>query len=266
MLFSFHRAAAPRSNKSREIFHLTTAPFVYYYTYVYYFHNGQLSPPLLYNSHVNHEWGFYRVSNNNRIKEGRQMENNTIKTDRRVIKTKRAIHKAMTQLMTEKDINDISVTEIADLADINRKTFYNYYTGVYQLVDEIEDEIVGNFAELIKSIDFEAALADPSIIFDKLYATISDHFEFVDALFSSERNFSLSNKVLNTLIEMTSDAAVEHFRSDPEKTQIITRFIFAGEIATYQAWYHSGMKLPIKELSNTIEALCTKGCAGILAE
>lgn len=194
------------------------------------------------------------------------MENAGIKTDRRVLKTKRAIHKAMTHLMTEKDITDISVTEIADLADINRKTFYNYYTGVYQLVDEIENEIVGNFAELIKSIDFAQALVDPSIVFNKLYATVSDHVEFVDALFSSGRNFSLVNKVLDILIEMASDAAVEHFRSDPEKTELITRFIFAGEIATYQAWFHSGSKIPIKELSHTIATLCTRGCTGILAE
>ena len=194
------------------------------------------------------------------------MDNNNTKTDRRVLKTKRAIHKAMTQLVAEKDINDISVKEIADLADINRKTFYNYYTGVYQLVDEIENEIVDYFAELIKTIDFEQALADPSIVFYKLYSTISNHVEFIDALFSSNSNSSLVSKVLNKLIEMTSDAAVEHFRSDPEKTEVITRFIFAGEIAAYQAWFHSDRKMPVKELSRTIEILCTKGLDGLLTE
>lgn len=194
------------------------------------------------------------------------MENSNTKTDRRVLKTKRAIHKAMTQLLAEKDINDISVKEIADLADINRKTFYNYYTGVYQLVDEIENEIVDYFAELIKTIDFEQALADPSIVFYKLYNTFSNHVEFIDALFSSNSNASLVSKVLNKLIEMTSDAAVEHFQSDPEKTEVITRFIFAGEIAAYQAWFRSDRKMPVKELSRTIEILCTKGLDGLLTE
>ena len=194
------------------------------------------------------------------------MENNTVKVDRRVIKTKRSIHKAMTQLMAEKDINDISVKEIADLADINRKTFYNYYSGVYQLVDEIEDEIVDYFADLIKTIDFNEALADPSIVFNSLYDTISSHIEFIDALFSSGRNASLVNKVLDKLIEMTSDAAVEHFRSNPEKTEVITRFIFAGEIAAYQAWFHSDRSIPLKDLSCTIETLCKKGLDGLLVE
>lgn len=199
-------------------------------------------------------------------KKGKEMENDRIKTDRRVIKTKTAIHKAMTQLLAEKDINDISVTEIAELADINRKTFYNYYTDVYQLVDEIENGIVEYFAEIIKNIDFKKSLADPSIVFDTLYDTLSKHVEFVNALFSSTSNWSLVSKVLNKLIEMTSDAAVEHFRTDPEKTEVITRFIFAGEIAAYQAWYHSDRKIPLKDFSRTIETLCTKGLDGLLAE
>lgn len=188
------------------------------------------------------------------------------KPDRRVVKTKKAIHKAMAQLITEKDINEITVKEIAELADINRKTFYNYYMGVYQLVDEIENEIVDYFAELIKSIDFEQALADPSIVFDKLYETIRNHVEFVDALFNASRNTSLANKVISKIIEITRDAAVEHFRSDPEKTEVIIRFIFAGEITAYQNWYHSDRKMPIKELSHTIGTLCIKGLDGLLGE
>lgn len=187
------------------------------------------------------------------------------KTDRRVIKTKKAIRKAMAQLMSEKDINDISVKDIADLADINRKTFYNYYTGVYQLVDEIENDIVAYFEELLKSTDLKQALANPSVIFDKLYETISKHIVFIDALFSSGGNSSLVSKVISKLIEMTRDAAVEQFRSDPEKTEVIIRFIFAGEIAVYQAWYHSDRKMPVKELSQTVETLFTGGLEKLIS-
>ena len=140
------------------------------------------------------------------------------------------------------------------------------YSGVYQLVDEFENEIVDYFAELIKTIDFNQALADPSIVFDTLYDTLSSHIEFIGVLFNSGHNSSLVSKVVNKLIEMTSDAAVEHFQSDPEKTEIITRFIFAGEIAAYQSWFHSDRKIPIKDLSGTIETLCKKGIDGLLTE
>ena len=194
------------------------------------------------------------------------MENTVKKTDHRIIKTKRAIYRAMTQLIAEKDITEISVKEISELADINRKTFYNYYSSIYQLEEELENEIVAYFADLIKSIDFYQALANPAIVFDKLHETILQHAEFADVLFSSKSNYSLVNKVLNKLIEMTSDAAVENFSSNPVKTEYITRFIFAGEISAYQAWYNSDRKVPLREISQTIEALCTKGLDELIAE
>ena len=52
------------------------------------------------------------------------------KLDRRVIKTKKAIRNAFAKLISEKDINKITIKDIADTADINRKTFYNYYRRV----------------------------------------------------------------------------------------------------------------------------------------
>ena len=51
------------------------------------------------------------------------------KTDRRVLKTKRAIYNAFVELLSEKEINHITITDISKKADINRKTFYNYYSN-----------------------------------------------------------------------------------------------------------------------------------------
>ena len=76
------------------------------------------------------------------------------KLDRRVIKTKKAIRNAFAKLISEKDINKITIKDIADTADINRKTFYNYYSGVYEIIEEIEKELVGEFEDLLSGNDF----------------------------------------------------------------------------------------------------------------
>jgi len=68
------------------------------------------------------------------------MEKSTEKIDRRILKTKRAIRNALAGLLATKELSEITIREIADAADINRKTFYSYYRDVYQIVDEIENE------------------------------------------------------------------------------------------------------------------------------
>lgn len=59
------------------------------------------------------------------------MENLKQSTDMRCIKTKKAIKNALANLMTEKDISQITVTDISELAMINRKTFYAHMWGIF---------------------------------------------------------------------------------------------------------------------------------------
>lgn len=70
--------------------------------------------------------------------------------DKRVMKTRRAIHSAMTRLLAEKPIEEITVTELSEKAEINRKTFYSYYSNVYMVAEEMEDEIVERFEETLR--------------------------------------------------------------------------------------------------------------------
>ena len=53
--------------------------------------------------------------------------------DRRTRYSKRVIREALYSLMREKPLNKITVTEICRLADVNRSTFYAYYTDIDQL-------------------------------------------------------------------------------------------------------------------------------------
>ena len=61
--------------------------------------------------------------------------------DRRVRKTKRQLRLALMKLMAEKSVKDISVRELAAIADINRGTFYIHYKDVYDLLASLEDEL-----------------------------------------------------------------------------------------------------------------------------
>ncbi|MBQ6456167.1 MAG: TetR family transcriptional regulator [Mogibacterium sp.] len=57
------------------------------------------------------------------------------KTDRRTAKTQKAITNAFTALLAKKELDKITVREIAEIADINRATFYKHYLDVYDLYD-----------------------------------------------------------------------------------------------------------------------------------
>lgn len=63
-----------------------------------------------------------------------------IANNRRTIYTKNSIREAFLILLTQKDLEKITVKEITQLADINRGTFYKYYKDAFDLLQKIEEE------------------------------------------------------------------------------------------------------------------------------
>lgn len=61
--------------------------------------------------------------------------------DRRKRKTRIAIENALLELMQKKPLDTISISELADAADINRKTFYNNYNSINDVIQGINQKL-----------------------------------------------------------------------------------------------------------------------------
>ena len=68
--------------------------------------------------------------------------------DRRKRKSRQAIELALLELLGSKKIDEISISELAETADVNRKTFYNHFSSVTEVLDSVE----GNFFHYIFSL------------------------------------------------------------------------------------------------------------------
>jgi len=66
--------------------------------------------------------------------------------DRRIRKTKKALHNALLTLLTTNKIEDITIQEICNLADTHRSTFYYHYDDIYALYNEVENNILDEFS------------------------------------------------------------------------------------------------------------------------
>ena len=51
------------------------------------------------------------------------------------------------ELMENRPLASVSITELCSRADVNRSTFYSYYSDLLQVLKEIEDDIIGQLPE-----------------------------------------------------------------------------------------------------------------------
>ncbi len=168
--------------------------------------------------------------------------------DRRQRKTREAIFNAFTQLLSEKDFNQITVGEIIEAADVGRATFYSHF--------ETKDYLLKEFCEDLFCHIFDAENDEGHKhrhIFDcdgseSVFLHLFEHFRKNDnnilALLSSKNN-ELFLKYFRTNLEDLIESHLYLFESKknenlPEtfwKNHIVSTFA-----ETIRWWIENGMK------------------------
>jgi AraC-like DNA-binding protein len=62
------------------------------------------------------------------------------KVDRRILRSQDAIKKAVIELMSEKNFDQITLQEISDRANVSRRTIYLHYMDKFDLLDKLIEE------------------------------------------------------------------------------------------------------------------------------
>lgn len=184
--------------------------------------------------------------------------------DRRVIRTRKSIRNALARLLAEKDLNDITVSDIAQTADINRKTFYNYYSGIHEIIDEIENDIVDSFGSVLGDINFKECMKKPNTIFEKLTSIINTDMDFYGYFLSMNSNTNMLHKIVHLLKERTKSAMLTQTDADSAVVENALTYALYGMIAVFQQWFNSDRTQSIEEISELISVMCFNGLSGII--
>lgn len=191
---------------------------------------------------------------------------NISKQDKRIIKTRKAIRVAFAELLSEKDINEITIKDISDRAIINRKTFYSHYSGIHELVDEIQNEIV---EMLVKAMDGESFInitENPYHLFNKLNTVITDYLDKYGFIFNNDHSFRLFSKIALSLKDTLKASYLDESGIDETVFDMSLDYIFAGMLSVYQAWLNSDKSISIEEISNLVGTMTFTGLRGLYKE
>lgn len=192
------------------------------------------------------------------------MEKSTEKVDRRIIKTKRAIRNAFAELLATKDLSEITIKEIADAADINRKTFYSYYRDVYQIIDEIENEIVNTLGGILEKVDFKVDLKNLYRIFQSLTAVINSDLDFYGHLLMMDSRSGFAAKIVSALKAQIKASFASQIEIASEKLDLMLEYAISGMFAVYQSWFNSDRKQSIEGLSKDVSVMTFSGVNGLM--
>lgn len=183
------------------------------------------------------------------------------KPDRRILKTKRAIYEALVELMQKKKLNSITVTELAAAANINRKTFYTYYSTVNDVLDEGINELISSLKDLMYAMSEDYNMLSPQTLFAFLNTIMSDA-DIAGDLFASDNGNMLFNRLQKALQETLLKELIDNdikMNVPPEQYPLISSFVAGGMISAYYEWITNPNQTSLDDMARTLTTLIISG-------
>jgi AcrR family transcriptional regulator len=174
------------------------------------------------------------------------------------IRSRRLIRQAFLELMKEKELEKITVTDIITRADINRGTFYTHYKYTRAVIEQIENDIIEKMREFLKGFQYRNFLNDPLPILLKISGWLEDDLEFYRILINS--------RGAEQFLVKLKDIFVKFFESDNNIPKNIRKspgffvrihFFAGGIINLYQLWFRGEIDSTLDELALEISKIVT---------
>lgn len=176
-----------------------------------------------------------------------------MKSDVRIRYTKMIIRDSFVQALKTRPVNKITVKEVCELADINRTTFYKYYTDCFDLLKQIEDELIVELQQLVQESRHKS-LTD---IFTKILSKLRESGSLYTAIFSENGDSSFPTRIFNLCYEQMDPPIEIPALSKPQR-EWLYYFMAYGCSGIINHWTINGMKEDISEISEFVGELREK--------
>lgn len=175
--------------------------------------------------------------------------------DRRQRKSREAILKAFIELLSQKNVNQITVSEIIERADVGRATFYAHFETKDFLLKELLEELFCHIFDVSTESGHDHkhlfSCDSDSSVFQHLFEHLQKNDNQILALLKSDNNELFLRYFKEGLKELIAEQ-IELFNK--EKASKLPRDFFVNHIAsvfveTIRWWIDDKMRLTPQEIT-----------------
>lgn len=180
--------------------------------------------------------------------------------DRRVVRTKSALTAALFELLGEKDFGKISVTELTDRANVDRKTFYLHYQRTEEILEEFYEDAISRLqTDLERAEVFGQEKMDMAGFFRVLSGVVAKDMPLYRRL-ASGSGYTYFMERLRTLLKSAMEDALR-CKGETDETQLrmSAEVYAAGVMRAYREWLAGDLALDAEEFATRIGRMVCQG-------
>ena len=159
--------------------------------------------------------------------------------------TKQIIKDSFWELYKEQKIENITVKDITQKAGFNRSTFYAYFTDVYDVLEQIEDDLMPK-TEHLPPIDISREHSDDFL--RNIITIYEKNSAYYSVLLSENGDPRFAKKMKNVFKSMMIEAITNRVNISPEEIDYALEFLVGATLSIVKHWFDQDKNIPMQQL------------------
>ncbi len=185
--------------------------------------------------------------------------------DRRCVRSRRMIYRALIDLIEERGLDGFTVADITARADLNRSTFYSHFRDKDDLIARFEDDFLKGLtdieAELGRVSQADLALAAMGVTplrpLVDIFDFIKEHATVLTALLGPRGDIGFEHRLVDTLCASIADGILNpKYKENPSRViRYYVAYFSSASLGIVRTWLEDGMKESSEDMARILLGL-----------
>ncbi|MBR3949442.1 MAG: TetR/AcrR family transcriptional regulator [Oscillospiraceae bacterium] len=182
---------------------------------------------------------------------------------RSAARSRALIRDALADLLTEKPLDKITVTDVVKQAGVNRGTFYAHYTDI---PDVIQHQIQDTFQSVRTVLSAQPLTLDqiPHVLLTEVQRILEEDLLYYQKILASSASLMIADLFIQATIDYLLEREKEFGIPDHAQFLLMFRFCSGGLSNLYRDWFSGAYAFPLSELTQRAEMLLLSTVTGVI--
>ncbi len=179
------------------------------------------------------------------------------------IATKKKITSAYLTLLHKS--KKISVTDIVELAEINRGTFYLHFNNVDDVEKYLGDVVSLKFKGIETCFRQKDISTNPELLFNELNNILKEDLEYYKLIINAAENIQLIDKIKHYIMNaISNNFEVMKYVTNLDSFKLVVNYTVGGIMDCYTEWFKGNINCELDHLCTFLSQLVKNGLNGII--
>ena len=167
---------------------------------------------------------------------------------RSALRSRKLINEALADILQEKPLDKITVTEVVARAGINRGTFYAHYTDI---PDVIQHLIQDTFTKISTAISQDPGQLRklPEVLLSRIWEILSEDMDFYRKVMASSTAPLMQEQLVEFMIRYLLDHEELFSLGSHREYELTIRFCAGGLSNLYRDWFSGKLDMSLETLT-----------------